>query len=217
MKIFLDTANLSEIKTALDDGLISGLTTNPTLVAKEGKDYQETINSILSISNIPTSVEVVSDKFEQMLEEAIEYAALSPLVVIKIPCSRDGLKLVSVLSKKGIKTNVTLVYTANQAFLSGIAGATYISPFINRLKQISTDGLNNIEKISQVFAKHSVNTKILAASIRDPYQVTETFLAGADIVTLPYSIYTELLSHPLTETGITTFREDYEKLVGVNG
>ncbi|WP_152655112.1 transaldolase family protein [Oceanobacillus sp. CFH 90083] len=217
MKIFLDTANLSEIKNALDDGLISGLTTNPTLVAKEGKDYQETVDSILNITNIPTSIEVVSDNFEQMVEESIKYAALSPQVVIKIPCSRDGLKLVRVLSKKEIKTNVTLVYTANQAFLSGIAGATYISPFINRLKQISTDGINNIEKISSVFAKHSVDTKILAASIRDSYQVTEAFLAGADIVTLPYSIYTELLSHPLTETGITTFREDYEKVVGVEG
>ena len=212
MKFFIDTANIEEIKKANEMGVICGVTTNPSLIAKEGKDFKKTIEEIVSIVDGPISGEVKATtiKYEDMITEAIEIAKIHKNMVVKIPMTIEGLKAVKILHKEGIKTNVTLIFSANQALLAARAGATYVSPFIGRLDDISSDGINLIKIISNIFATHNIETEIISASIRNPIHVMECALAGADIATVPYNVIEQMIKHPLTEQGIEKFKKDYE-------
>lgn len=212
MKFFIDTANIDEIKKASEWGIISGVTTNPSLIAKEGKNFEDVIEEITSIIDGPISAEVISLEAEKMVEEAMPLAKISKNIVIKIPMTLEGLKAVSKLSKKGIKTNVTLVFSANQALMAARAGATYVSPFVGRLDDISHDGVKLIEEINQIFSKHNIKTAIIAASIRNPIHVKDVAKAGADIATIPCKIFEQMVKHPLTDKGIEKFLADWEKL-----
>lgn len=216
MKFFIDTANVDEIKKANDMGVICGVTTNPSLIAKEGRDFKKTIEEITTIVDGPISGEVKATtvKAEDMIEEAREIAKIHKNMVVKIPMTDEGLKAVKVLSKEGIKTNVTLIFSANQALLAARAGATYVSPFIGRLDDISMDGLELIRTISEIFATHAIETEIISASVRHPIHVTECALAGADIATVPYSVILQMTKHPLTDQGIEKFKKDYEAVFG---
>lgn len=216
MKFFIDTANVEDIKKANDMGVICGVTTNPSLIAKEEKNFNDVIKEITSIVDGPISGEVKATtiKAEDMIVEAREIAKIHKNMVVKIPMTVEGLKAVKILSKEGIKTNVTLIFSANQALLAARAGATYVSPFLGRLDDISTDGLELIRTIADIFATHDIDTEIISASVRHPIHVTECALAGADIATVPYNVIEQMTKHPLTEQGIEKFKKDYEAVFG---
>lgn len=210
MKFFLDTANLSEIEAAVELGVVAGVTTNPSLIAKEKRNLTEVIAQIAAIVDGPVSAEVVSTLAEEMIPEARKLAAIADNVVVKVPLNAEGLKTVRVLSKEGIKTNVTLIFSANQALLAARAGASYVSPFVGRLDDISEDGVQLIKTVADLFAIHDISTEIISASIRHPMHVTQSALAGAHIATLPYKVLLTMLNHPLTDSGIQRFLEDWK-------
>ena len=210
MKFFLDTANVSEVREAELLGVVAGVTTNPSLIAKEKQNINEVIKQIAGIVHGPISAEVVSTTVEEMVPEARQLAKIAPNVVIKVPLNAEGLKTVKVLSAEGIKTNVTLIFSANQALLAARAGATYVSPFVGRLDDISEDGMELVKTIADIFAIHDIGTEIIAASVRHPMHVTKAALAGADIATVPYKVLLTLLNHPLTDAGIKRFLEDWK-------
>ena len=211
MKIFIDTANVEEIREAASLGYISGVTTNPSLIAREGRDFIEVIKEILEIVDGPISAEVVSDTVSGMVEEAKKLSALHKNIVIKIPVTRDGLKAVKILSELGIKTNVTLVFSAAQALLAARAGATYVSPFVGRLDDIASFGTALIEDIAEIFEIHGIETEIIAASIRGPQDVIDCAKRGAHIATVPYKVLCQMLKHPLTDSGVEKFMQDWNK------
>ncbi|AHM55671.1 transaldolase Tal [Peptoclostridium acidaminophilum DSM 3953] len=211
MIFFIDTANVDEIREVNSWGVLDGVTTNPTLVAKEGRDFQEVIKEITSIVDGPVSAEVISLKAEGMIEEARELSKIHSNVVIKVPMTDEGLKAVKVLSKEGIKINVTLVFSANQALLAAKAGASYVSPFVGRLDDVGNRGMDVIEDIVRIFDTYGIDTQVIAASIRHPQHVTEAALAGSHIATVPYGVFKNMLKHPLTDTGIERFLADWEK------
>ncbi|GAW93791.1 fructose-6-phosphate aldolase [Calderihabitans maritimus] len=212
MRLFIDTANVEEIREAFELGIISGVTTNPTLVAREGRNFQELVREIASIVDGPISAEAVSLEAGTMVKEAEELAGIHPNVVVKIPMTAEGLKAVKLLKEKGIRTNVTLIFSANQALLAARAGATYVSPFIGRLDDVGHDGLQVIADTVQIFAQHGIDTEIIAASIRHPMHVTEAAKLGADIATVPYKVLMQMIKHPLTDVGIERFLADWEKV-----
>ena len=216
MKFFIDTAKVEDIRKANDMGIICGVTTNPSLIAKEGRDFNEVIKEITSIVDRPISGEVkaTTTDAEGMIKEGREIAAIHPNMVVKIPMTAEGLKAVKVLASEGIKTNVTLVFTANQALLAARAGATYVSPFLGRLDDISTDGVELIETIADIFAVADIPTQIIAASVRHPMHITQCALAGADIATVPYKVLEQMINHPLTDAGIEKFKKDYIAVFG---
>ncbi len=216
MKFFVDTAKVEDIRKANDMGIICGVTTNPSLIAKEGRDFKETVAEIASIVDGPISGEVkaTTTDAEGMIEEGREIAAIHPNMVVKIPMTAEGLKAVKVLSGEGIKTNVTLIFTANQALLAARAGAAYVSPFLGRLDDISMPGIDLIRTIAEIFDIHGIETEIIAASIRNTIHVTDCALAGADIATVPYHILEQMIHHPLTDQGIEKFARDYEAVFG---
>lgn len=212
MKLFIDTANMEEIKEAYSLGIISGVTTNPSLVAKEKNiSFEERLKEITELVPGSVSAEVISLKAEEMVEEGRKLAEIAPNITIKVPMTPDGLKAVTVFAKEGIKTNVTLVFSANQALLAAGAGATYVSPFLGRLDDIGHDGLELISQIAEIFSIHNIDTKIIAASIRHPQHVTEAALRGAHIATVPYKVLMQMFKHPLTDKGIETFLADWNK------
>ena len=210
MKIFIDTANTDDIIKANDMGVICGVTTNPSLIAKEGRNFQEVVREICSIVDGPISAEVVSIEADKMVDEAIPLAAIHPNIIIKVPMTGEGLKAVKILSGKGIKTNVTLIFSANQALLAARAGASYVSPFIGRLEDINEDGIQLVKDIAGIFKYFDIKTEIIAASIRTPRHATLAALAGAHIGTMPYSVIEQMSHHPLTDAGIRKFLSDWE-------
>lgn len=212
MQLFLDTANLQEVKEATDLGVISGVTTNPSLVAKEGLTMDEIIAKITAINDGPVSAEVIGTKAEEMLKEAKVLAKIAKNVVVKTPMTPDGLKATKQLTKEGIKTNVTLVFSVNQALLAALAGATYVSPFVGRLDDIDFDGITLVKEIAELFVKHNFKTQIIAASIRHPLHVTQAASAGAHIATIPYKVLLDITKHPLTQSGLEKFLADWQKM-----
>ena len=217
MKLFIDTANVEEIKKANDMGVICGVTTNPSLIAKEGRDFAQVIKEITSIVDGPISGEVkaTTTDAEGMIAEGREIAKIHPNMVVKIPMTAEGLKATKVLASEGIKCNVTLIFTANQALLAARAGAAYVSPFLGRLDDISVTGVDLIRTISNMFAMYDdITTEIIAASIRNPIHVTDCALAGADIATIPYKVIDQMTKHPLTDQGIEKFKKDYREVFG---
>jgi transaldolase len=211
MKIFIDTANLDEIREANSWGIIDGVTTNPSLVAKEEKDFRKLIAEICNIVNGPISAEVISLKADEMVTEAVELAKIHGNMVIKIPLIVEGLKAVKRLKKEGIKTNVTLCFSASQALLAAKAGGTYVSPFIGRLDDISQNGMELIKQIKTIYDNYGYTTQIIAASIRHPLHVVDAALAGADIATIPFKVIQQLVKHPLTDIGVEQFLADWRK------
>ena len=214
MKFFIDTANVEEIREAYDMGIICGCTTNPSLIAKEGRDYTETLKEIASFLDGPISGEVKADtvKAEDMIKEGREIASLSKNMVVKIPMTEEGLKAVKILSKEGIKTNVTLIFSATQAILAARAGASYVSPFLGRLDDISSDGLILIEDIMEIFSMYpEIETEVICASVRHPIHVQECAKTGADIATVPFKVLKQMIHHPLTDIGIEKFIADYKR------
>jgi transaldolase len=212
MKLFLDSANISEIREAASLGVIYGVTTNPTLIAKEGRDFKETIIQITDIVDGPISAEVVSLEAAGMVHEAVQISKWHPNIVIKVPMTWEGLKATNELSNKGIKTNVTLVFSPNQALLAARAGATYVSPFIGRFTDISQDGIKLVSDISEIFMYHDISTQIIAASIRTPMNVVDAAKAGAHIATVPFKVLKQMVKHPLTDIGVERFLEDWKKV-----
>jgi transaldolase len=210
LKFFIDTANLEEIKQAYSLGFISGVTTNPSLVAKEKVSFEERLKEISQIVEGSISAEVLSLDADEMVDEGRKLAEISPNITIKVPMTKDGIQAVSKLSKLGIKTNVTLIFNANQALIAARAGATYVSPFLGRLDDIGQNGLELIEQISTIFLIHNIQTEIIAASIRNPLHVTESALRGAHISTIPYKVLMQLFNHPLTDQGIEKFISDWQ-------
>ncbi|EAD1210072.1 fructose-6-phosphate aldolase [Listeria monocytogenes] len=210
MRFFIDTANVEEIKKANRMGFISGVTTNPSLVAKEGRDFNEVIQEITSIVDGPISGEVVSLEADEMIAEGRVIAKIHPNMVVKIPMTGEGLAAVKVLTEEGIKTNVTLVFSATQALLAARAGATYVSPFLGRLDDIGDDGLVLIRDIADIFEIHGIPTEIISASVRHPIHVIECAKAGANIATVPFKVFEQMLKHPLTDSGIDKFLADWE-------
>ena len=216
MRFFIDTANVEDIKKANDMGVICGVTTNPSLIAKEGRDFTEVIKEITTIVDGPISGEVKATTTDAagMIAEGREIAAIHPNMVVKIPMTVEGLKAVKVLSEEGIKTNVTLIFTPAQAILAARAGATYVSPFLGRLDDISSMGVTLIEEIVQIFDNYDLDTEIICASVRNPIHVIDCALAGADIATVPYKVIEQMTKHPLTDQGIEKFKADYEAVFG---
>jgi len=216
MKFFIDTANIEEIKKANDMGIICGVTTNPSLIAKEGRDFNEVIKEITSIVDgaISGEVKATTVNAEDMISEAREIAAIHPNMVVKIPMTAEGLKAVKVLSEEGIKTNVTLIFNATQALFAAKAGATYVSPFLGRLDDIATPGIDLIRSISEIFAMQNIDTEIICASVRNPIHIIDCALAGADIATVPYKVIEQCIKHPLTDAGIEKFKKDYLAVFG---
>ena len=216
MRFFIDTANVDEIREANEMGVICGVTTNPSLIAKSGRDFGEVIKEITSIVDGPISGEVKATTVdaEGMIKEGREIAKIHPNMVVKIPMTAEGLKATKVLSSEGIKVNVTLIFTANQALLAARAGAAYVSPFLGRLDDISVRGVDLIREIADIFAVTDIETEIICASVRNPIHVTDCALAGADIATVPYSVIMQMTKHPLTDAGIVKFQEDYRKVFG---
>ena len=216
MRFFIDTANVDDIRKANDMGVICGVTTNPSLIAKEGRKFEEVIREIASIVDGPISGEVkaTTTDAEGMIREGREIAKLHPNMVVKISMTGEGLKAVKVLAAEGIKTNVTLIFTANQALLAARAGAAYVSPFLGRLDDISVRGVELVEEIAEIFAVAGIETEIIAASVRNPMHITDCALAGADIATVPYKVIEQMTHHPLTDAGIRKFQEDYRAVFG---
>ena len=216
MKFFVDTANVEEIRKANDMGIICGVTTNPSLIAKEGRDFNQVIAEIASIVDGPISGEVkaTTTDAEGMIKEGRDIAAIHPNMVVKIPMTVEGLKAVKVLHAEGIKTNVTLIFSAAQALLAARAGATYVSPFLGRLDDISMPGIDLITEITEIFMMHDIQTEIIAASIRNPIHVIDCAKAGADIATVPYKVLEQMTKHPLTDQGIVKFQADYKAVFG---
>lgn len=216
MKFFIDTANVDDIRKANEMGVICGVTTNPSLIAKEGRDFNEVIKEIADIVDGPISGEVKATTVDAkgMIEEGKKIAAIHPNMVVKIPMTVEGLKACKALSDEGIKTNVTLIFTANQALLAARAGATYVSPFLGRLDDINVRGVDLIEEIAAIFNVAAIDTQIIAASVRNPIHVTDCALAGADIATVPYKVIEQMTKHPLTDAGIAKFQADYKAVFG---
>ena len=216
MKFFIDTAKVEEIRAANDMGVICGVTTNPSLIAKEGRDFKEVIAEIASIVDgaISGEVKATTTDAADMIAEGREIAAIHPNMVVKIPMTVEGLKAVKQLAAENIKTNVTLVFSAGQALLAARAGATYVSPFLGRLDDISVPGIDLIRSIADIFGLHDIKTEIIAASVRHPIHVIDCALAGADIATVPYKVLEQMTHHPLTDQGIEQFRKDYEAVFG---
>ncbi|WP_257347495.1 fructose-6-phosphate aldolase [Pseudalkalibacillus decolorationis] len=210
MKFFIDTANIDEIREAHDLGALAGVTTNPSLVAKEGIDFHERLKEITSLVSGSVSAEVIGLTYDEMVKEGKELAAIAPNITVKVPMTMDGLKAVKTFSELGIKTNVTLIFSANQALLAARAGAAYVSPFLGRLDDIGQDGLNLISEIAEIFAVHNIPSEIIAASIRHPIHVTEAALRGAHIATIPAKVLSQLIKHPLTDQGIEKFLADWK-------
>lgn len=218
MKFFVDTANVEDIKKANDMGVICGVTTNPSLIAKEGRNFEDVLKEITSIVDGPISGEVkaTTEDAETMIEEGLEIAKMHPNMVVKIPMTVEGLKATKALSKKGVKVNVTLIFTAAQALLAARAGAAYVSPFLGRLDDISTSGITLIEDITEIFSMHDIKAEIIAASVRNPIHVIECAKAGADIATVPYAVIEQMTKHPLTDQGIEKFKKDYIAVFGLD-
>ncbi|PAT01412.1 fructose-6-phosphate aldolase [Candidatus Izimaplasma bacterium ZiA1] len=214
MKLFIDTANVTHIKEIASWGIIQGVTTNPTLIAKEGRDFNEVIKEITSIVDGPISGEVISLDADGMIKEGLEIAKIHKNMVVKIPMTEEGLKAVSALSAKGIKTNVTLIFSANQALFAALAGATYVSPFVGRLEDTLHDGIEVVSDIREIFDIYGLDTEIISASIRSPKQLADSALVGAHIATVPYEVFKKSIKHPLTDNGIAAFLADWEKTFG---
>lgn len=210
MKLFIDTANVDEIRKANDMGIICGVTTNPSLIAKEGRVFEEVVKEITEIVDGPISAEVTAMDAPTMVEQAIPLSKIHPNIVIKIPMCAEGLKACKELTKMGIKTNVTLIFSSAQALLAARAGATYVSPFLGRLDDIGMNGMNLIEEIVTIFDAHGIDTEIIAASIRHPIHVVDAAMAGAHIATVPYKVLEQMIHHPLTDSGIERFLKDWE-------
>ena len=214
MKIFIDTANVEHIKEMAELGILSGVTTNPTLIAKEGRDFLEVIKEITSLVDGPISGEVISLEAEGMVKEGIEISKIHPNMVVKIPMTSQGLKATKELSAMGIKTNVTLVFSANQALLAATAGATYVSPFVGRLEDTLHDGIQVVSEIRDIFDIYGFDTEIISASIRTPKQMADSALVGAHIATVPYAVLKKSITHPLTDSGIDAFMKDWKAVFG---
>jgi len=214
MKFFIDTADIDEIRDAASLGILDGVTTNPSLIAKEGRDFHTVLKEIVSIVNGPISAEVTATEVEGMMEEAKVLSAIHPNIVIKLPLTADGLRACKRLTDKGVKTNVTLCFSASQALFAAKAGATYISPFIGRLDDISQDGMELIQEIRAIYDNYGFETQILAASIRHPLHVVQSALAGADVATIPHKVIGKLIKHPLTDIGLENFLADWKKMQG---
>lgn len=212
MQFFLDSANMDEITQAWNMGVIAGVTTNPSLVAKEGKDFHQLLKELVQVVDGPISAEVIALDKEGMLKEGRELSAMHANIVVKIPMTEEGLKAVKILSAEGIKTNVTLIFSAVQALLAARAGATYVSPFIGRLDDIGENGLLLVDEICDIFGVHALDTKVIAASVRHPVHVTEAAKLGADYATVPFNVLRQLFKHPLTQAGIDKFLADWQKL-----
>ena len=212
MKFFIDTANIDEIKEAASLGVLDGVTTNPSLVAKEGKNFKELLDEIIKIVDGPISAEVIATDYEGMLKEARELSKIHRNIVVKIPLIKEGLKAVKTLSGEGINTNVTLCFSPSQALLAAKAGATYVSPFVGRLDDISTSGMELISQIVQIYSNYNYQTEVLVASIRHPLHLVEAALMGADVCTIPFAVINKLFNHPLTDIGIDKFLSDWKKL-----
>lgn len=212
IKLFLDTANIEEIRRAAALGVIHGVTTNPSLIAKEGRDFQTVVKEITSIVDGPVSAEVISLEAEGMVREAEELAKIHPNVVIKIPITTEGLKAVKALKEKGIRTNVTLVFSANQALLAALAGASFVSPFVGRLDDVGHDGMALVAEIAEIFLSYDFSTEIIAASIRHPLHVIAAARAGAHIATIPFKVLLQMVKHPQTDAGIEKFLADWGKM-----
>ncbi len=212
LKIFIDTANVNEIREANSWGVISGVTTNPSLIAKEGRDFKEVVKEITSIVDGPISAEVISLDHEGMIKEARELSKIHKNIVVKIPMTIEGLKAVNILSKEGIKTNVTLIFSSAQALLAAKAGASYVSPFVGRIDDVGSEGMELIREITQIFNNYDIKTEIIAASIRSPMHVIDAAMAGADIATIPYKVLVQMTKHPLTDIGIGKFLDDWKKV-----
>ncbi len=211
MKFFIDTANIDEIKEANSMGMVDGVTTNPSLIAKEGRDFEELVKEICEIVDGPVSAEVISLDTTGMLDEARHLAALHENIVVKIPMTVDGIKATRQLSEEGIKTNVTLVFSPLQALMAAKAGATYVSPFIGRLDDLASEGMLIVEQIVEIYSNYGFDTEVIVASIRNPVHVLDAALIGADIATIPYKVLAKLAAHPLTDKGIKAFLDDWEK------
>lgn len=216
MKIFIDTANLKEIREAQAMGILDGVTTNPSLLSKETGDPRDILKEICSIVNGPVSAEVVSTRFEEMVEEGRSLAKIANNIVVKVPIDLEGLKVIKKLSSEGIRINVTLIFSPTQALLAAKAGAAFVSPFIGRLDDIATEGMDLIHQLVTIFDNYDIETEILAASIRHPVHVVQAAVAGADIATLPFNVLDKLLNHPLTDLGAERFRKDWEKVKAAN-
>ena len=212
MKFFIDTANIDEIREAESLGILDGVTTNPSLVAKEGRDFIELLKEITQIVDGPISAEVVSTDYDGILREAHDLAKLHENIVIKVPLIKEGLKAVKTLSEEGIKTNVTLCFSPSQALLAAKAGATYISPFVGRLDDVSNDGMEIVSEIVQIYDNYGFDTQVLVASIRHPMHLVEAALMGADVATMPFNVIDKLFKHPLTDVGLEKFLSDWKKL-----
>jgi transaldolase len=212
MKIFIDTANVNEIREANSMGLIDGVTTNPSLVSKEGKDFKKLIKEICSIVNGPISAEVISLDYKGMMKEAHDLAKIHKNIVVKVPLTKDGLQATRSLKEEGIRTNVTLCFSPNQALLAAKAGAFFVSPFVGRLDDISSSGMSLIEQIVTIYQNYGYDTQVLVASIRHPLHVVESAMIGADAATIPFSVLMQLIKHPLTDAGIEKFLADWKKL-----
>ncbi|MBV1818670.1 fructose-6-phosphate aldolase [Anaerosalibacter bizertensis] len=210
MKLFIDTANIDEIREINDWGVICGVTTNPSLIAKEGRDFKEVIKEISTIVDGPISAEVISLESHGMVEEARELAKIHKNIIIKIPMTKEGLKAVKVLNSEGIKTNVTLVFSPSQALLAAKAGASYVSPFIGRMDDIGNEGMNIIEDIVKIYNNYNISTEVIAASVRHPMHVLEAAKAGSHIATIPYKVFEQMVKHPMTDLGIERFLKDWE-------
>ena len=212
MKFFIDTASIDEIREAASLGILDGVTTNPSLVAKEGKGFRKLLDEILEIVDGPVSAEVIATDYEGILKEARVYASIHKNIVVKVPLIKEGLKAVKTLSDENVKTNVTLCFSPTQALLAAKAGATYISPFIGRLDDISTNGMELIEQIVQIYRNYAFETQVLVASVRHLLHVVEAALIGADICTIPFAVINKLFNHPLTDNGLDKFLSDWKKL-----
>lgn len=210
MRFFLDTANVEYIREANEMGVICGVTTNPSLIAKEGRDFNKVIKEITGIVDGPISGEVISEDAKGMIEEGRKIAAIHKNMIVKIPMTAEGLKATKVLANEGIKTNVTLIFSVNQALLAANAGATYVSPFLGRIDDISMNGMDLVRNIAEIFRVHKISTKIIAASVRNPIHVIEAARAGADIATVPYNLVQQMIKHPLTDQGLEKFKKDWQ-------
>ena len=211
MKFFLDTANVNEIREAASMGVLDGVTTNPSLVAKEGRDFVEALKEITTIVDGPISAEVVSTTYEAMLDEAMPLAKIHPNIVIKVPLIKDGLRACKTLRERDVPVNVTLCFSANQALVAAKAGATFISPFIGRVDDAGQIGMDIIQQIRTIYDNYGFDTQVLAASLRHPIHVLECAMAGADVATMPYKVFEQLIKHPLTDVGLANFLKDWEK------